>query len=265
MTAPATLADRLAQRRSAKAAPPWLPGIHPGEAKRVIGWLVVLLIVTGLAFSTALPNQFTNWDDQAYVSENLMLRAGTWDAFVQLWTRFYLGNYHPLTLVTYWLEYRFFRLWPAPYIFNNIMIHLGNVVLAFVFCQILLKRWKVALFAAALFALHPTRVESVVWISERKDVLYTFFFFASLILYIRFTQTGYRRYYALSFLALSLSLLSKAMAMTLPVILILLDLLERKPITFRSLIEKAPFFALSFCFGVIALYAQKSQSLWKIF
>jgi protein O-mannosyl-transferase len=171
-----------------------------------------------------------------------------------------MGNYHPATIISYAWEYLFFKLNPMPYHAVNIAIHLLNCVLVF---HLILRAGSsipVAFITALLFGIHPLHVESVAWISERKDVLYAFFYLLSLICYLSYLNKEHaRKYYLFALFFFLLSLLSKPMAVTLPVILFLFDYLHNKKFDYRSILEKIPFFSLSALFGVITLFVQEAS------
>ncbi len=142
-----------------------------------------------------------------------------------------MGNYHPLVIISYAWEYFFFKLNPAPYHIINLVIHLLNCILVFYFILRLSNSIPVAFITGLLFGIHPLHVESVAWISERKDVLYAFFYLISLICYLSYLERrpAYK-YYFFSFFFFFLSILSKPMAITLPLILFLLDYFHRQKI-----------------------------------
>jgi protein O-mannosyl-transferase len=169
-----------------------------------------------------------------------------------------MGNYHPLVIISYAWEYFFFGLNPAPYHIINLVIHLLNCMLVFYFILRLNHSIPVAFITGLLFGIHPLHVESVAWISERKDVLYAFFYMISLICYLSYLEKrpGYKYYFSALFFYL-LSILSKPMAVTLPLILFLMDYFHNRKIDYRAIIEKIPFFALSVLSGVATLSAQR--------
>ena len=141
------------------------------------------------------------------------------------------------------------------------MLHLFNIVLFSRLMWLLTKKNYATLIATALFAVHPMRVESVVWAAERKDVLYTFFFLLSLVFYIHFLLKDRRnnQYYIVSILFFILSILSKGQAVVLPLTLFLIDYWYSKKITINSILRKAPYFLFSLISGILALSAQQSS------
>jgi protein O-mannosyl-transferase len=223
--------------------------------------LAGILVATFLVYLPSLGNRLTNWDDDQYLLNNPLVHQLSLRTLASLFTPAtqILGNYHPLTVLSYALEWHFAGANPLVYHITNLLLHLVSTVLV---CRVVLAltagNAASALVTAALFALHPMHVESVAWISERKDVLYTAFFLGSLLAYLRHSATGRRRDLAASLLLFLLSLLSKGQAVVLPAVLLLVDAYQRRPFTRRSLLEKSPFLLLALVFGVIAVLAQKA-------
>ena len=152
--------------------------------RSVIGFcLSIIFIVTSISFYPSLNNGFTNWDDETHVVDNSSIKTLTWKTVADLPASLLIGNYIPLTALTYMLEYRFVRLNPFVYHATNLVLHLLNCLLVFWFVYLISRGIFVAFAASLLFGIHPLHVESVAWISERKDVLYALFFLASLICY----------------------------------------------------------------------------------
>ena len=223
------------------------------------GLLYLLLLVTATVYARAALNGLTNFDDDFYINNNPYLRNFNWKGVVAIFSSFYTANYHPLTTLTYLLEFHYFELNPLPYHLLNIALHLLNVWLVFqVILQLCGKRF-VALFTAALFALHPMHVESVAWVSERKDVLYTAFYLTSYWLYLKYSgvHKSMGLYFA-TLLAFCCALLSKSAAVTLPVLLVATDIYKNRQFTAKPILEKVPFFALATIFGVVNILAQKA-------
>jgi protein O-mannosyl-transferase len=220
---------------------------------------VLILISAFIAFSPCLKNGFVNWDDDRYVTENPVVRDLSLDGIKEVFSSFYVSNYQPLTMLSYLAEFRAFKLNPYGYHLTSIILHLLNSLLVFWLIYMLSRKISVSLIVAVLFAIHPLHAESVAWVSERKDLLYSFFFLASVIFYCYYLRAGrINKFYYFSLSAFILALLSKSMAVTLPAVLILVDYISfRKSVKDRKIIlEKAPFFALSFIFGIIAVFSQ---------
>ena len=160
-------------------------------------------------------------------------------------------------MLSYSLEYHFWGLSTLGYHLVNILLHLLNTVLVFYVVFLLSKKPEVACIASLLFGIHPMHVESVAWVSERKDLLYAFFYLASYICYLSF-QHRQKKYYFYCLLLFLLSLLSKATAASLPLLLLLTDYYKDRKINFKIILEKVPFFVLSVIFGIVAVAAQKA-------
>jgi Flp pilus assembly protein TadD len=170
-----------------------------------------------------------------------------------------MGNYHPFTMVGYKIIYGAAQLDPFVYHLVNVILHVLNTLLAFFFLQRLTRQNTVAFAAALLFGVHAIHVESVAWISELKDLLYAFFFFASLIFYVRYLDERNKSFYAFALVLFVCSLFSKAMAASLAVVLPLIDFYRGRKFTMPVILEKVPFFVLALIFGVVAIRAQQSM------
>lgn len=226
-------------------------------------WAAGLMALTGVLFSPILGNQFTNWDDQFYVVENTILPGPDWK---RLFSEPVVSNYHPLTILTLALNYQLSGLEPFSYFLVNGLLHVANTGLVFYLTWLLAgrQRW-VALFVAAVFSLHPMHVESVAWISERKDVLYAFFYLIGLIAYWRYLSSRRRSAYGWTLLAFVLSLLSKPAAVAFPLTLLTLDYWHGRSFRQRQLwLEKAPFFALALVMGIITVLIQSKKAMASI-
>jgi protein O-mannosyl-transferase len=175
-------------------------------------------------------------------------------------TSYVMGNYHPLTMLSYSVEYSLFKLNPKPYHIVNLVIHLLNTLLVMYFIWLLCKQKWVAFITALLFAIHPMHVESVAWVSERKDVLYTFFFLMASCTYIMYLQRKNKRrmYYITTLILFVLSILSKGMAVFLPIAFFAIDYFLERKFDKKIIIEKIPFLIIAFVFGLVSIQAQKS-------
>jgi hypothetical protein len=179
-------------------------------------WMIpFLLVISFLVYLPILKAGFVNWDDMDYVYENGMIRDLSQIGL--LLTTPVQGNYHPLTMLSLAINYAISGLDAGSYHLFNLAFHLINVYLVFRLARLLSRGNSTIAFATSLlFALHPMHVESVAWISERKDVLYALFFIAGLISYTRWIDTGSKKMYGLTFVFLLLSLLSKPAAVIFP-------------------------------------------------
>ncbi len=226
--------------------------------QKAVGLLLVVLLPVLLFFPVG-NFDFVNWDDDQYVTENQAIRDISGRQISGIFSNLTIGDYVPLTILSYALEYHFFKLDPSAYHWNNLILHLLNVLLILRLTFVLSGQWWMAVFCGILFGIHPLHVESVCWISERKGLLYTFFFLGSLLSYLAYRERkGSLGSYAASLLLFAAALLSKGVAVTLPLILLLIDYLRKEPFTQKLLWEKLPFFLLSGVFGIIAIYGQGS-------
>lgn len=246
------------------------------KAKRTPGsfdfkpWLLAaaVAILTYIAFMPSLKNEFTNWDDPTYVTENPMVQNSK-TQWSEIFSKPVSLNYHPLTMLTLaWnyqsaekhgdkVEAKVFHAW-------NVWIHLFNTLLVFYFIWLLSGRQLLtAAFTAAIFGLHPMHVESVSWVAERKDVLYTFFFVLSCIAYLHYIDKKKMLYLVLSFLLFGLSCLSKAMAVVIPLVFIAIDYFKGRKWNSQIIIEKIPFLLLSLYIGIKAYTIQATDAIAK--
>lgn len=184
----------------------------------------VLALTTFVAFEQVRRNDFVDYDDQQYVTENAHIKAGiTRDSVLWAFTTPYAGNWHPLTWLSHMLDYQLFGLDAQWHHMTSLLFHIANTLLLFwVLKQMTGAVWPSG-FVAAAFALHPLHVESVAWVAERKDVLSGFFWMLTTAAYIRYTKRPGIGRYLLVFLGLGLGLMSKPMLVTLPFVLLLLD------------------------------------------
>ena len=219
--------------------------------------MIILSFVSFLTFSGAFDNSFVNWDDQVYVEEQPLVLNKEYAALCKTPVSL---NYHPLTMISLALQVPkdIKKLSPAPMIKLNVWLHIFNVLLVFLFLWMINeKKWIIAFLTATIFAIHPMHVESVVWVSERKDVLYTFFFLLACITYWQYVVTEKKKWIAFAFMLFVLSVLSKAMAVVLPLVFLLLDFWKGRKLTdLKVIVEKVPFLAVSVFFGLMAVSVQ---------
>ena len=228
------------------------------------------MVATLALYNPVNRHPFVNYDDDRYITENLHVHNGlTWRTITWAFTATEQGNWHPLTWLSHALDYQLFHQNPAGHHFTSLLIHAANAVLLFLFLMYATRRLGPSLFVAALFALHPINVESVAWVAERKNVLCTFFFFATLIAYCWYArQPDWRRYLVFAGLFV-LGLMSKPMVITLPFVLLLLDYwplgrirggradATAAPLS-KLVVEKLPLIALSAASAVITMQAQRA-------
>jgi Tfp pilus assembly protein PilF len=255
------------------------------KGKAVVPGTSILLAVTVfLVFNYALRCDFLNYDDPQYFSTNPHVQAGlTWPNVAWALKTRYASNWHPLTWLSLMLDVDLFGPGPAGPHLTNVALHAANTVLVFLLLKGLTgAHWRSA-FVAALFGLHPLHVESVAWVSERKDVLSAFFGLLTLITYGRYAAESKahdlksRVFYGLALLFFVLGLMSKPMLVTLPFVMLLLDWWplgwyqqasdpRRQPPLLRLAVEKLPFLALCAASSAVTLVSQRGavQSLGYI-
>lgn len=241
------------------------------QMRREVLLCLLLAGITVALYWPATHCDFIHFDDQAYVTENAQVQQGlTWAGIEWAFTHAVSSNWHPLTLLSHMLDCQLFGLRPWGHHLTSLLFHALNTVLVFLLLRRLTNSvWRSAA-VAALFGWHPLHVQSVAWVSERKDVLSTFFFLLSLLAYVRYAQESSDRqsnvrpksasfiFYALSLGAFVLGLMSKVMLVTLPCVLLLLDYwpLKRFPLSRRLVMEKVPFFSLAVAASAVALVVQ---------
>ncbi|HOY30785.1 MAG TPA: tetratricopeptide repeat protein [Bacteroidales bacterium] len=224
-------------------------------------WLAlgIILIITFIIYAQAIGFELLKrWDDPLYVGENSHIKDLRWENIRLIFTNFYANNYQPVTMLLYAVENKIGSGTAWIFHLNNILLHLVNTVLVFVLIKkISPVNTMVALITAAFFAVHPMHVESVAWVAERKDVLYTFFFLLSLIIYTKYLKYQNLKFLAYSFILFVLSCMSKPAAVILPLVMFLLDYYTNRHWSWRTIIEKIPFLAASLIFGLITIQSQK--------
>ena len=241
------------------------PAGKPGPVKKKKDLNLPLILIgivigiTAMALSPMLKNEFTNWDDEYYVIQNTLLRGPDWAG---IFSKPVVSNYHPITVATLAFNYSMTQLDPSSYLITNLLLHLINTGLVFYFIWLISgKKVLVAAFSSIVFGIHPMHVESVAWVSERKDVLYTLFFLLSLIQYWRFLNDGKNKNLIYCFLFFALSILSKPAAIILPFVLLALDYWYGRKVNQKVLLEKIPFLLVSIVFAVLTFNIQSKTAV----
>jgi protein O-mannosyl-transferase len=251
--------------------------MNSAKPSRTTLYLILFLLIAGTSFAywNIDKCEFVNFDDYQYISNNYHIINGFNKKNI-LWafSSFYAANWHPLTWLSHTLDCQLYGIKPAGHHLTNLVFHLLNVLLLFFVLKGMTGAvWRSAL-VAALFGLHPLHVESVAWVSERKDVLSTFFMLLTLLCYSSFTNRKKRGYYFGALCMFALGLMSKPMLVTLPFVLLLLDFWPLRRLTVHTepaatpvntihkknlpdvLTEKIPFFILATASCVITVLAQ---------
>ncbi len=238
----------------------------------VLGASALAAFITFLVYLPSLKNGFVSYDDPVYITGNHIIRSLGLRFLKGALTETVSSNWHPLTMLSCAIDYALWGLRPWGYHLTNIILHALNTFLAGLLTARLVALYRreysgaalAGFITALLFGLHPLHVESVSWISERKDVLSAFFFLLSALSYLRFSQgDGKWPYYHASLSFFLLALLSKPMAVTLPAALLILDYCPLEKLgpgknNVKPVVEKVPFFALSAAISAITLLAQRS-------
>jgi protein O-mannosyl-transferase len=219
---------------------------------------VLLLVLTLAVYSQVWRFEFVNFDDPAYVTQNNHVRAGlTWDGVVWAAKSLEAANWLPLTWLSHMTDVQLFGLRPGWHHWTNVLLHAGATLLLYAALKRMTgARWRSA-FVAFLFALHPLHVESVAWVAERKDVLSGFFWCLTLWCYARYAERPSLKRYWPVLAAFCLGLMSKPMIVTLPLVLLLLDVWPlRRANRLSVLWEKVPMLVLAAGESVVTVVAQ---------
>lgn len=253
--------------------------------------LLAVVVTTAAVFFPAVHFQFVNWDDDKFILANPHYRGLGLSHLRWMFTTFLSGPYQPLSWLSYAFDYMIWGMNPMGYHLANLLLHAANSALFYLVSASLFKlsaqeppgtdRLDIniaAAFAALLFSIHPLRAESVAWVTERRDVLSGFFFLLTVLLYVRELeapgQDAPRTHFG-SVIAYALSLLSKGMGVSLPVILLTLDFYPLRRIggdggdgqateILRVLREKIPFFVLAFSALALGVYGQAHSGIVEL-
>jgi tetratricopeptide (TPR) repeat protein len=248
----------------------------------MISLLLILAII--IAYGQVKNFDFVGYDDQEYVTENSHVQEGiTVDGIIWAFTTFHAANWHPLTWLSHMLDCELYGLNPVGHHWTNLTLHVVNTILLFLLLKLMTGAiWRSA-FVAALFALHPLHVESVAWVSERKDVLSTFFGLLMIYTYCRYVDKSCFKTYLPVIIFLCLGLMAKPMLVTIPFVLLLLDFWPLKRFqykeeygllpykgayysfkgNYRLIVEKIPLFIPVVISCILTFFAQKSDSAVK--
>lgn len=228
-----------------------------GQARPFPLWLYALSLAAlmALAYLRVFSAGFISWDDPELVLNNRDVHQLSLKAF---FSGSYTGNYMPLTMLAYGLDWLAFHAAPRGYHLVNILLHGLNALLALLLSYRLFNnRWK-ALACAVVFCLHPLQVESVAWVAEAKTLLFSFFLLWGLLAYVRYLDTRKALLlYGPVMLLFVLSLLSKPAAVCFPLCLLCIDLIYGRAVDRKAWLEKIPFFMLSLAFGIVAIFTQQ--------
>ncbi len=239
-------------------------GIFSSPVNRTthIAIMAGIALLTFFVLKPCLDNLLTNWDDPGYIQDNATIKHLTIEGLKAIFSTPVMGNYHPLTILSYAIEYSFVQFEPWLYHFDNLILHTVDTLLVYWLVWLLTRKPIAGIITALLFGLHPMHVESVAWVSGRKDVLYALFYFTACILYVYRLRaaegTTKSKLYIGILAAFVCSILAKPVATTLPITLLLIDYFEKRPMNIRLLTEKIPHFIIALIFGIVAIKVQQS-------
>jgi len=220
--------------------------------------LLLLLILTICLYGIASSFNFFIWDDSNLALDS-RFENFNFSLFTDLFTSSHYGLYHPITSLSLLLDYQLSN--GSPYLFHttNILLHLINIFLVYKFLSLLFKNKNIVFIASFIFAIHSSNVETVVWISSRKDLLYTFFYLCASIYYIKYLYKKRTSLYLLSLIFFLLSILSKVQAVHFVLITFLIELFISKNISKKNFILRIPFIVLSALFIYINYFIQNTD------
>ena len=240
---------------------------------RAYATLLALVALTLFVYAPVAHHEFLSWDDPQYITDNPHVLGGlTWPDVRWAFTAYYASNWHPLTWLSHMADVQWYGVAPGPAHLTNLAMHIATTAVLFLVLLQTTRAWAPSAAVAALFAVHPLHVESVAWVAERKDVLSTLLWALTVWTYVTYVrQPGWTRWLAV-WGAFVLALLAKPMVVTLPFVLLLLDIwplgrlrLDEGGIggrehiaTVRKLVrEKAPLFVLAAASSAVTFYAQR--------
>ena len=243
--------------------------IAPPHTGRPLEWLLAIVVLAGLTwfvFGQTRTFTFVNWDDQEYITNNEIVREGlTRRGMAAAFTANLAGNWQPVTALSHQIDVQLFGLDAGAHHLMSVAIHFANGLLLLTLLYSLTRApWRSA-FVAAIFLVHPLHVESVAWVAERKDVLCALFSLLTMLGYVAYVRTPGAVRYVLVIGLFALALMAKPMAVSLPFLLLLLDVwpLKRLELTrmstrawTRPIVEKIPLVAMAAALGVITLMTQ---------
>ncbi len=238
------------------------------DKHRVILIYALLAVAVSAAYWRVFSNGFVNYDDPLYITDNKHIQQGlTWDGVVWAFKSGYAVNWHPVTWLSHMLDCQLFGLNPRGHHLTSLLLHIANTLLLFYVLRKMTGALWASAFAAAVFGLHPLHIQSVGWVSERKDVLSTLFWLLTLLSYIRYVQDRNFKRYLITILLFAVGLMAKPMLVTLPIVMLLLDYWPLKRTSRgpgpairnfgRLIVEKIPLFVLSAVSCLVTFFVQQ--------
>jgi len=232
---------------------------------------VLLSIILLFAHKSVIYSEAIAADDSQYVFQNNLVRNPSWNSVKQFFSEVtnpstVMGYYQPLAMISLMIDVSLGGSQDNMYIFHitSLCIHILNSFLVLLLLYLMFKKFSLAFAGGILFGIHPVCIEEIAWISERKSILATFFLLSSLILYILYVKYSKKKFLVASIFAFTLALLSKPIAVSLPIILVLFDYFWFKRLRILTLSEKIPYFILAAVFTLIAYISQKNTAAIQV-
>ena len=225
-------------------------------SEKLFFFLLFLLLL--FVYFKSLFFNFTYLDDYVQVVENPYIKSLNLGSFKKIFSNTFVGMYQPATTTLYAFVHSIFDTNPLGYHIFSLMFHFMNALLVFKVLKFLFERKELTYLLTLIFALHPMQVESVSWVSAFSNLVYSFFFLLSFLWYLKFLRKKENSVYFVSLLFFVLACFSKSAAVTLPVILILVDIFQNKSFSKVRWINKIPFFIISLIFGLITLLSRET-------
>ncbi len=256
-------------RRKTRSVRGARPGVLPPAVRPISPvWIAIgLVALTAIVFAPVRQFSFVNWDDQSYITENPNIGEGlTWHSVRWALTTGYSPYWHPMTWLSHLLDVQLFGLDAGPHHVTSLLLHCLGTLAVFVLFRRMTAATGRSAFLAAMFAVHPLHVESVAWIAERKDVLSTLFWALALLAYVAYVRRPTIGRYVGVVGLFALALMSKPMVVTLPFVLLLVDVWPLKRVRFtradatvwrRVALEKLPLLALALCTSIATVIVQQ--------
>lgn len=221
-------------------------------------YAIIFFVIVGATFgiySGSFKNEFIDyWDDNTYVTANELIKNLNFKSLKLIFTSFYFTDFYPLNITSYAIDYHFWGLNPMGYHITNVFIHSLNASLIFLIIMSIRKSFLIASITTIIFIVHPTNVESVAWIAERKNVLSFFFYLLAFYLYVKYQNNKKFYCYLISLVIYILAVFSKTTVIMLPFLLLLYDFCFTKKNLKEKIVDKIPFLAIS-CLGAITTMA----------
>lgn len=215
-------------------------------------WILGVIVFTVIVYKNIIDAGFIYYSDDLYILNNDLVKDLSFEGIKKIFSSYFYHGYIPITLLSYAIEYYLWGITPYLYLFTSLLFHLINTYLVFRFIYLVTKNPQTGILTALYFAIHPMHVESILWIAERKDLLFALFYLLGAIYYIKYLKNNYKiNYFIIVSVLLLLSMLSKPSALTFPALLILLDYYFDRKFDFRAISEKIFLFVLISGLGLI--------------